>query len=81
MKLSNLNACVIWCHLRLSKKFGSTKTEMDKSYKAFASFVTELKLEHDSGKKESDRLTQLPVSTWEHPKEDAGPYSHMQPTI
>ena len=43
--------------MRLLKKLAASKASMDEAYGKLASFVTELKMDHDNGEKESDRLT------------------------
>lgn len=45
--------------LRLCQDLNNVKASMNDSYKRFASFVTEMKMEHDNGQKESDKLTEL----------------------
>ena len=40
---------------------------MDNSYGNFARYITELKMDHNNGQKESDRLTEFLGSSYETP--------------
>ena len=66
-------------NLRLLQKLEDTRAKMDGSYHALAKYLTEIKMDHADGAKESDRLKEFlncklsvaPAIHPKHPKEDA----------
>ena len=53
--------------LRLTQKLTKVQKDMDASYDKFARFITEMKMDHNSGQKESDRLTEFLSTSYETP--------------